>query len=78
MTVEVPELLGSASLGAHGISAAADNIILMRYLEIEGRLDRAVAVLKARGVNLGPSCDGSPSGARVSRWEPASRVSGGS
>ena len=24
----------------------------MRYLEIEGRLDRAVAVLKARGVSL--------------------------
>jgi circadian clock protein KaiC len=52
MTVEVPELLGSASLDGHGISAAADNIILMRYLEIEGRLDRAVAVLKARGVSL--------------------------
>jgi circadian clock protein KaiC len=52
MTVEVPELLGSASLGGHGISAVADNIVLMRYLEIEGRLDRAVAVLKARGVSL--------------------------
>jgi circadian clock protein KaiC len=52
MTVEVPELLGSANLGGHGISAAADNIILMRYLEIEGRLDRALAVLKARGVSL--------------------------
>ena len=52
MTVEVPELLGSASLGGHGISAAADNIVLMRYLEIEGRLDRAVVVLKARGVSL--------------------------
>jgi circadian clock protein KaiC len=52
MTVEVPELLGSSSLDGHGISAAADNIILMRYVEIEGRLDRAVAVLKARGVGV--------------------------
>jgi circadian clock protein KaiC len=52
MTVEVPELLGSASLGGRDISAAADNIVLMRYLEIEGRLDRAVTVLKARGVSL--------------------------
>jgi circadian clock protein KaiC len=52
MTVEVPELLGSASLDGYGISAAADNIVLMRYLEMEGRLDRAVVILKARGVNL--------------------------
>jgi circadian clock protein KaiC len=52
MTVEVPELLGSSNLGGYGISAAADNIVLMRYLEIEGRLDRAVAVLKARGVSI--------------------------
>ena len=52
MTVETPDLLGSASLGDLRISAAADNIVLMRYLEIEGRLDRAMAVLKARGVNV--------------------------
>jgi circadian clock protein KaiC len=52
MSVEVPELLGSASLGGHGISAAADSIVLMRYLEMEGQLERAVVVLKARGVNL--------------------------
>jgi circadian clock protein KaiC len=54
MTVETPELLGSATLGSQGISPAADNIILLRYVEIEGRLDRAMAVLKARGVNLRP------------------------
>jgi circadian clock protein KaiC len=52
MVVEVPALIGSASLGGDGISPAADNIVLMRYLEIEGRLDRALAVLKARGVNV--------------------------
>jgi circadian clock protein KaiC len=52
MTVETPELLGSATLGSHGISPAADNVVLLRYVEIDGRLDRALAVLKARGVNL--------------------------
>jgi circadian clock protein KaiC len=52
MTVETPELLGAAALTGPGISPAADNIVLLRYVELEGRLDRAVAVLKARGVNL--------------------------
>ncbi|TMA90015.1 MAG: recombinase RecA [Deltaproteobacteria bacterium] len=50
MTSEVPEFLGATQLGAHGISPAADNLILMRYLEIEGRLERAISVLKARGI----------------------------
>jgi circadian clock protein KaiC len=52
MTVETPELLGTATLASLGISPAADNIVLLRYVELEGRLDRAVTVLKARGVNL--------------------------
>src|SRR5439155_1376622 len=34
MTSEVPEFLGATQLGSHGISPAADNLILMRYLEI--------------------------------------------
>jgi circadian clock protein KaiC len=48
MTLEVPELLGGGRLTGHGVSSIADNVILLRYLEIEGRLDRAISVLKAR------------------------------
>ncbi len=47
-TLEIPELLGSGRLTGHGVSSIADNVILLRYLEIDGRLDRAISVLKAR------------------------------
>jgi circadian clock protein KaiC len=50
MTLEVPQLLGSGQIGGHGLSAAADTLVLLRYVEIEGRLERAVSVLKSRGV----------------------------
>jgi circadian clock protein KaiC len=54
MTLESPELLGSATLSAGGnLSFAADNIIQLRYVEIDGRLDRAISVLKARGIKHG-------------------------
>jgi circadian clock protein KaiC len=52
MTAEVSELLGSSTLTGEGLSLAADNVILLRYIELEGRLDRTIAVLKARGVAL--------------------------
>jgi circadian clock protein KaiC len=51
MTVEVAELLGSAQLTGRGVSSIADNAILLRYVEVESRLVRAISVLKARGVN---------------------------
>ena len=50
MNMEVAELLGSAQLSGHGISFAADNVIQLKYLEQDGRLDRGISVLKARGV----------------------------
>jgi circadian clock protein KaiC len=50
MNMEVPELLGSAHLSGYGVSFAADNVIQLRYVEIEGRLERGLVVLKARGV----------------------------
>lgn len=50
MTMEVSELLGSAQLTGHGVSSTADNIMLLRYVEIQGRLERALSVLKARGL----------------------------
>ena len=49
MTMEVAELLGTAQLTGHGVSSTADNLILLRYVEMDGRLERAVSVLKARG-----------------------------
>jgi circadian clock protein KaiC len=52
MTLESEQLLGEAKLSGLGVSFVADNLIQLRYVEFEGRLDRAVSVLKARGVNL--------------------------
>jgi circadian clock protein KaiC len=51
MTMEVAELLGTAQLTGHGVSSTADNLILLRYVEVDGRLERAVSVLKARGTS---------------------------
>jgi circadian clock protein KaiC len=48
--MEVADLLGSAHLSGHGISFAADNVIQLKYVEIGGRLERGLSVLKARGV----------------------------
>jgi circadian clock protein KaiC len=50
MTMEVADLLGSGQLSGHGLSFAADNVIQLKYVEIEGRLERGLSVLKARGV----------------------------
>jgi circadian clock protein KaiC len=50
MTVESAQLLGAATLTNTGYSFAADNIIQLRYVEVDGRLDRAISVLKARGL----------------------------
>ena len=51
MTMEVAQLLGTAQLTGHGVSSTADNLILLRYVEMQGQLERAVAVLKARGTS---------------------------
>jgi circadian clock protein KaiC len=50
MNMEIPELLGSAQLSGYGISFAADNVIQLKYIELEGRLERGISVLKVRGV----------------------------
>jgi circadian clock protein KaiC len=50
MNMEIAELLGSAQLSGYGISFAADNVIQLKYLELEGRLERGISVLKVRGV----------------------------
>jgi circadian clock protein KaiC len=50
MTVECEQLLGAAQLSGQGVSFVADNLIQLRYVELDGRLERAISVLKARGI----------------------------
>ena len=50
MTVESEQLLGAAHLTGHGVSFIADNLIQLRYVELGARLERAISVLKARGI----------------------------
>lgn len=53
MTMEVAELLGTGQISGHGVSFAADNIVFLRYIESMGRLERALAIIKARGIEHG-------------------------
>lgn len=51
LTVESEQLLGGgAQLSGHGVSFIADNLIQLRYVELDGKLERAISVLKARGI----------------------------
>ena len=50
LNMEVADLLGAGQLSGHGVSFAADNVIQLKYVEIDGHLERGISVLKARGV----------------------------
>jgi circadian clock protein KaiC len=50
LTIESRHLLGSGHVDDNGVSFIADNVVQLRYVEAEGRLDRAISVLKARGI----------------------------
>lgn len=50
MNLEVTELLGTGKISGHGLSFAADNILYARYIESKGRLERAITVIKSRGI----------------------------
>jgi circadian clock protein KaiC len=50
MTMEAEQLLGSSNLSGLGVSFVADNLIQLRYIEMDGRLERAISVIKARGI----------------------------
>jgi circadian clock protein KaiC len=52
MTLEIAELLGTGQLSGHGVSFASDNVVQLRYVELGGRLYRAVSVIKGRGVDV--------------------------
>lgn len=49
LTSEIPEMFGDFTVSEFGISFVTDNVILLRYVEIEGRIARAMSVLKMRG-----------------------------
>jgi circadian clock protein KaiC len=60
LTHEVTELFGAFRMSEEGISIIVDNVILLRYVEMGGRIARAISVLKVRG---------SPHGKEISRFE---------
>ncbi|HEX6133513.1 MAG TPA: ATPase domain-containing protein [Longimicrobiales bacterium] len=49
MTVEVPETFGSTQTSGHAMSFLADDIVLLRYAEIDSALRTVLVVLKMRG-----------------------------
>jgi circadian clock protein KaiC len=49
-TMEAEQLVGATTLSGHGVSFIADNLVLLRYIELDGKLERAISVLKARGI----------------------------
>ena len=50
LNMDIADLLGSAQLSGYGISFAADNVIQLKYVELDGQLERGISVLKARGI----------------------------
>ncbi len=48
-TTEVPELFGQTYVSSEHISIIVDGIILMKYVEMESEIQRALSVLKMRG-----------------------------
>ena len=64
MTLEIAELLGTGQLSGHGVSFASDNVVQLRYIELGGRLDRALSVIKCRGVDANTELRGMPVGPR--------------
>jgi circadian clock protein KaiC len=50
LNMEIVDLLGSAQLSGSGVSFAADNLVHLKYVEVDGRLERGISVMKARGV----------------------------
>lgn len=62
MTSETQPLFGVTQPSSAGVSFAADNLIQLRYIENQGRLDRALAVVKARGVKVNTEVRGATIG----------------
>ena len=51
LVTEVPELFGQTYVSTEHLSIIVDGIILMKYLELESEIQRAISVLKMRGTD---------------------------
>jgi circadian clock protein KaiC len=49
LTNEIPEMFGPFQLSEYGVSFVVDNVILLRYVELAGRMGRAINIMKVRG-----------------------------
>ncbi|MEQ8960830.1 MAG: ATPase domain-containing protein [Coleofasciculus sp. C2-GNP5-27] len=49
MNHEIPELFGDFQVSEYGVSFIADNVILLRYVELSGEMGRAINIMKMRG-----------------------------
>ncbi len=50
LNMELPDLLGTMQLSGSGISFATDNVIQLKYVELDRTLERGLSVLKVRGI----------------------------
>lgn len=50
VTSEISELFGAVKLTHEALSCAVDNIVLLRHVEIEGKLHGVLSILKSRGI----------------------------
>lgn len=50
MIMESEQLLGAEELSGGGVSFIADNLVQLRYIEVDGGLERGISVLKSRGI----------------------------
>ncbi len=55
MTLEVPELFEPVRVSEHGMSHLSDNVLLLQCLRQNGRLQRALTVLKTRAHHHDPT-----------------------
>lgn len=49
LTNEIPEIFGNFQLSEYGVSFIADNVILLRYVEVDGAMEHAIHIMKMRG-----------------------------
>lgn len=49
LTSEIPQLFGAIRLTLEALSGTVDTIVLLRHVEVEGQMKKALSVLKSRG-----------------------------
>lgn len=55
MTLEMPDLFGSGRLSDGAISHLSDNVVLLRYVQEQASISRAISVIKTRASHHQPS-----------------------